>query len=38
MLDAMFEMPSIDVSDLIITTDYARHKLEKVDLKVLKAS
>jgi ATP-dependent Clp protease ATP-binding subunit ClpX len=38
MLDAMFEMPSVDVNDLTITTDYARHKLEKVDLKVLKAS
>lgn len=38
MLDAMFEMPSVDVNELTITTDYARHKLEKVDLKVLKAS
>ena len=38
MLDAMFEMPSIEVNELTITTDYARHKLERVDLKVLKAS
>jgi ATP-dependent Clp protease ATP-binding subunit ClpX len=38
MLDAMFEMPSEDTAELEITTDYARHKLEKVDLKVLKAS
>jgi ATP-dependent Clp protease ATP-binding subunit ClpX len=38
MLDAMFEMPSIEVNEFSITTDYARHKLERVDLKVLKAS
>jgi ATP-dependent Clp protease ATP-binding subunit ClpX len=38
MLDAMFEMPSAETNELTITTDYARHKMEKVDLKVLKAS
>jgi ATP-dependent Clp protease ATP-binding subunit ClpX len=38
MLDAMFEMPSVDIEELTITTDYARLKLEKVDMKVLKAS
>ena len=38
MLDAMFEMPSSGSNELTITTDYARHKLEKTDIKVLKAS
>jgi ATP-dependent Clp protease ATP-binding subunit ClpX len=38
MLDAMFEMPSVEVTELSITTDYARTKLEKIDMKVLKAS
>lgn len=38
MLDAMFEMPSAEVDELVITTDYARVKLERIDLKVLKAS
>ena len=38
MLDAMFEMPSVEAEDLTITTDYARLKLERIDLKILKAS
>ncbi len=38
MLDAMFEMPSVEAEELTITTDYARLKLERIDLKVLKAS
>jgi ATP-dependent Clp protease ATP-binding subunit ClpX len=38
MLDAMFEMPSVKPDELTITTDYARVKLERIDLKVLKAS
>ncbi len=38
MLDAMFEMPSVDSNELTITTDYARRMLEKIDLKVLRAS
>jgi ATP-dependent Clp protease ATP-binding subunit ClpX len=38
MLDAMFEMPSVDTNELTITTDYARLKMEQIDLKVLKAS
>jgi ATP-dependent Clp protease ATP-binding subunit ClpX len=38
MLDAMFEMPSVNTNELTITTDYARHKMEQIDLKVLKAS
>jgi ATP-dependent Clp protease ATP-binding subunit ClpX len=38
MLDAMFEMPSVETNELEITIDYASHKLERVNLKVLKAS
>ena len=38
MLDAMFEMPSIDTNELEITIDYASRKLERINLKVLKAS
>jgi ATP-dependent Clp protease ATP-binding subunit ClpX len=38
MLDAMFEMPSIEADELSVTTDYARLKLERIDFKVLKAS
>jgi ATP-dependent Clp protease ATP-binding subunit ClpX len=38
MLDAMFEMPSDKSSELTITTDYAQHKLERIDLKILKVS
>lgn len=38
MLDAMFEMPSSGKNELTVTTDLARLKLEKADLKLLKAS
>jgi ATP-dependent Clp protease ATP-binding subunit ClpX len=38
MLDAMFEMPSKTSKELTVTTDYAQHKLEKIELKVLRAS
>jgi hypothetical protein len=38
MLDAMFEMPSMGKDELVITIDYASHKLERIDMKVLKAS
>lgn len=38
MLDAMFEAPSADTKELVITTDYAGRKLERIDMKVLKAS
>ncbi|MGQ9620033.1 MAG: ATP-dependent Clp protease ATP-binding subunit ClpX [Bacteroidales bacterium] len=38
MLDAMFEMPATGDKELVITTDYAKRKLEKIDMKVLKAS
>jgi ATP-dependent Clp protease ATP-binding subunit ClpX len=38
MLDAMYEMPSLGKDELTITADYAGHKLERIDMKVLKAS
>jgi len=38
MLDAMYETPSVKTSEITITTDYAKHKLELIDLKVLRAS
>lgn len=38
MLDAMFEMPSVDTNELEITIDYADRKLERINLKVLRAS
>src|SRR4030066_1639847 len=36
MLDAMFEMLSLGRDELTITADYAGHKLERIDMKVLK--
>ncbi len=38
MMDAMFELPSDNISKLRITTNYARQKLEETDIKLLKAS
>ena len=38
MLDAMFEMPSVDSNELEITIDYADRKLSRINLKVLRAS
>ena len=38
MLDAMFEMPSVDTNELEIDIDYANRKLERINLKILKAS
>jgi ATP-dependent Clp protease ATP-binding subunit ClpX len=38
MLDAMFEMPSVDTNELEINMDYANRKLERVNFKILKAS
>jgi ATP-dependent Clp protease ATP-binding subunit ClpX len=38
MLDAMFEMPSVDTNELEITVDYANRKLERINLKILRAS
>ncbi len=38
MLDAMYETPSVGKDELVITIDYASRKLERIDMKVLKAS
>jgi len=38
MLDAMFEMPSLGKDEFVITIDYASSKLERIDMKVLRAS
>ncbi|NLN30478.1 MAG: ATP-dependent Clp protease ATP-binding subunit ClpX, partial [Bacteroidales bacterium] len=38
MIDAMYEMPSLGKDDLLITAEYAAHKLAKIDLKVLRVS
>jgi ATP-dependent Clp protease ATP-binding subunit ClpX len=38
MLDAMFDSPSEGTKELTVTTDYAIRKLERIDMKVLKAS
>ncbi|MFW5877545.1 MAG: ATP-dependent Clp protease ATP-binding subunit ClpX [bacterium] len=38
MMDAMFEMPGKNQKKLKVTADYASRKLEKVNMKVLKAS
>ncbi len=38
MMDPMFELPSKNTKSLQITKNFARRKLEKADLKMLKAS
>ncbi|HOO98335.1 MAG TPA: ATP-dependent Clp protease ATP-binding subunit ClpX [Bacteroidales bacterium] len=38
MLDAMFDMPSSENRELVISIDYASKKLERIDIQVLKAS
>ena len=38
MLDAMFEMPSLGKDELVITLDYASSRLQRIDMKVLRAS
>ncbi len=38
MIDAMFELPSKEIKEFVVDTDYAEHKLGRVDMKVLKAS
>lgn len=38
MLDAMFDLPSGETKGFTVTTEYATRKLEKVDMKMLKAS
>ncbi|HQB37327.1 MAG TPA: ATP-dependent Clp protease ATP-binding subunit ClpX [Bacteroidales bacterium] len=35
MLDAMFETPSVEKDELVITIDYASNKLKRIDMKVL---
>ena len=38
LTDAMFELPSSDVKELIVTKDYAEEKMTKTTLKKLKAA
>ena len=38
MMDSMFELPSTKVKSLQVTKSFAKQKLEKIDLKILKAS
>jgi ATP-dependent Clp protease ATP-binding subunit ClpX len=38
MLDAMYETPTAKTNEITITTDYAKHKLELINLKILRAS
>ena len=38
MMDAMFEMPSTDTKEILISEEYARQKMEKTNLKRLKAA
>lgn len=38
MLDAMFEMPSLGKDELVVSVDYASRMLERIDMKVLRAS
>ncbi len=38
MIDAMFEMPSDDEKELVVSIEYAARKLEKIDMSVLQAS
>ena len=37
MVDAMFEMPSKNEKELIISEEYAREKIERIGMKLLKA-
>lgn len=38
MIDAMFELPSGNIKEFTVNPDYAAHKLERVDMQILKAS
>jgi len=38
MLDAMFEMPSEKVDELVVSAEYAAHKMQRINFTVLKAS
>ena len=38
MMDSMFDLPSTKIKTLQVTRSFAKQKLEKIDLKILKAS
>jgi ATP-dependent Clp protease ATP-binding subunit ClpX len=38
MIDAMFELPTSDKKEMVITLDYAKAKMEKTNIKRLKAA
>jgi ATP-dependent Clp protease ATP-binding subunit ClpX len=38
MIDVMFELPSSEENEMAISADYARSKVEKVNLQRLKAA
>jgi len=38
MVDAMFELPSSGANKMVVTLDYAKEKLEKIDVERLKAA
>jgi ATP-dependent Clp protease ATP-binding subunit ClpX len=38
MTDVMFEFPSSDENEVVITVDYAKSKIEKINLQRLKAA
>ena len=38
MMEVMFELPSTEESELTITSEYARSKVEKINLQRLKAA
>ncbi len=38
MIDVMFELPSTEESEITITSEYARSKVEKINLQRLKAA
>ncbi|HOU75294.1 MAG TPA: ATP-dependent Clp protease ATP-binding subunit ClpX, partial [Tenuifilum sp.] len=38
MIDAMFELPTSEQKEMVVTLEYAQNKLEKSNLKRLKAA
>jgi hypothetical protein len=38
MIDAMFDLPSGNEKEMVITLDYAQKKMEKANIKRLKAA
>jgi ATP-dependent Clp protease ATP-binding subunit ClpX len=38
MIDAMFELPSTDEKEFVVTTSYATKKLERINMKMLKSA